>query len=107
MRGCGSFIARCCNSSQAARAAAAASAQSTPSTTLQTRRNTMTRFNTRPALHRLGEALTLAVMIGMTAASAATFAPLGKAIKAEVSTSEEAIPRLPTVVVTAKRTSAS
>lgn len=71
----------------------------------------MTRFNTRPALHRLGEALTLAVMIGMTAASAATFAPLGKAIKAEVSESsearEEAIPRLPTVVVTAKRTSAS
>lgn len=70
----------------------------------------MSRFNTRPTLHRLGEALTLAVMIGMTAASAATFAPLGKAIQAEVSDSsearEEAIPRLPTVVVTAKRTSA-
>lgn len=68
----------------------------------------MTRFNTRPALNRLGEALTLAVMIGMTAASAATFAPLGKAIKAEVSASDEsAIPRLPTVVVTAKRTSSA
>ncbi len=70
----------------------------------------MTRFNTRHFLTRLGEVLTLTVMIGMTAASAATFAPLGKAIKAEISASEareEAIPRLPTVVVTAKRSSAS
>lgn len=70
----------------------------------------MTRFNTRPALNRFGEILTLTVMIGMTAASAAAFAPVGKAIQAEASDRREAveareaaIPRLPTVVVTAKR----
>ena len=70
----------------------------------------MNRFNTRPFLHRLGETLTLAVMVGMTAASAATFAPVGKAIQAEAkseSVSDGAIPRLPTVVVTAKRNSST
>lgn len=74
----------------------------------------MTRFNTRPALNRFGEILTLTVMIGMTAASAATFAPIGKATKVEaddrrerIEVRDEAIPRLPTVVVTAKRSSSA
>ncbi len=67
----------------------------------------MSRFNTRPALHRLGEILTFTVMIGMTAASAATLVPIGKAWTSPASSeASPETPRLPTVVVTAKRSSA-
>lgn len=74
-----------------------------------------TAFNTRPLLNAASELATLAVMLGMTAASAAVWAAGSGPVlpqlptvvvtgKAPVST--QAPVRLPLVVVTAKRASA-
>lgn len=79
---------------------------------------TTARFDTRPSLQRLSDALTLAVMAGLTVASAAVMAsvlpepaePLRLplvVVTAKPAAQPAATPRLPLVVVQARRSSES
>lgn len=73
-----------------------------------------TAFNPRPSLNSLSDALTLGVMLALTAASAAAVAqglpessiPALPTVVVTAKAAPAAIPRLPTVIVVGKRASA-